>query len=414
MMDTAKGKRGVLFVIASVLLVFAILAMAGYTLVPTPRIGCDFDLRFNEMSCVRDGVDPFDVWSGKTVHAPYYPDVKPEMRSEVHTRRVNAYPPWAYTFGMPLTFLPETAAWYLYFAFNVFALLALGFVGFRYAKDELGDADDARFGAVVPLLLAVFAIGSCFMSGNYPIPVLCATLAMIWCLNRGHDILAGFCWALAMIKPQMVLLYAVPLLMRRRFLTCAVAAVTCLVASVLPMILCHKGLVEMIQNGIGASQHAFMGCGTCPGVLIPLFGHALSINVGLAVGLLLCVVLTWKTPRQANWLVFLGPAVYISTAWTYSQLYASVTMWPFLLMLVVSLCRQPRSKALWCIFALSVLFVTRAYTFFHGFTMLVPERFGYSMALHGVIDSLNSLLGLVIFIWFWRVTVMHGREGETA
>jgi len=218
-------------------------------------------------------------------------------------------------------------------------------------------------------------------------------------------VLAGLCWALAMIKPQVALLYAVPLLFRRKFLVCAVAAGTCLVASVPPMLLCHRGLVELIRHGIGASSSYFIGCGTFPGFLIPLFGHSLSLNLGLAVGLALCSFVTWKTPRTANWLVYLAPAAFIGTAWSYAQLYASVVNWIPMTLIVVALLRHPQSKTLWAVFALAVVFLTRVYTFYHGFTMLFPERFGYSWYLHGVLDSLNSLLGLVLVVWFWLVEI---------
>jgi len=343
----SASKTTVLFWSALLLFVASVLAMAAFMFVPRPKMGCDFDSRVNEIACVLDGVDPYDVWSCKVSHPPYYPDVRPGMRSEQFTRRVNAYPPWAYTFGLPLALLPQWTAWYLFFAFHFLVLVGLGLFGYRYAKSELGDACDARLAAVVPLLMVSLAVGSCFQSGNYPIVVLAATLGLVWCLDRGHDVLAGLCWALAMIKPQMALLYAVPLLLRRKFLVCAVAAAVCLVASVPPMFLCHKGLVELIQHGVGASTYAFSGCGTFPGFLIPLFGQALSINLGLAVGLALCAFATWKTPRTANWLAYLAPAAFIGTVWTYAQLYASVMNWLPLTLIAVALLRRPRSKALW-------------------------------------------------------------------
>jgi len=403
--QSSTGRKSFLFWSALLLLVASVLAMSAYMFVPKPKMGCDFDLRVNEIACVLDGVDPYDVWSGKVTHPPYYPDVRPGMRSEEFTRRVNAYPPWAYTFGLPLALLPQWTAWYLYFAFHFLALIGLGLVGYRYAKAELGHACDVRLAAIVPLLMVVFALGSCFQSGNYPIVVLAATLGLVWCLDRGHDVLAGLCWALAMIKPQMALLYAVPLLFRRKFLVCAVAAATCLVASVPPALLCHKGIVELIVNGVAGPACGFNGCGTCPLFLLPALGQTACVVTGLVVGAALCGWLTWKTPSREGWLVYLAPAVYIATAWTYSQLYSSLVSVIPLWLIVIALIRKPRSRALWAVFALAALFMPRAYTFCHGFTMLFPGQLGYSWYLHGVLDSLNSLLGLVPVVWFWLVVI---------
>jgi len=48
------------------------------------------------------------------------------------------------------------------------------------------------------------------------------------------------------------------------------------------------------------------------------------------------------------------------------------------------------------------LFMTRIYTFVHGFTMLFPDRLGYSMEWHGHLDSLNSFVSLLLTIAFAR------------
>jgi len=375
--------------------------MVGYMFYPSVREGWDYDMRMNEIRCVLDRYDPFDIWSEKIDLPPYYSYARPEKASATYTKCVNAYPPWAYAMAYPLAVLPRPFCWFLYLGFNLAVLALLGVAAFRYARSRQLDPADARIVGVASVLLIGFACASCYQSGNYPIPVLFATLAMVWCLNRGHDALAGICWAFAMIKPQLALLFAVPLLLRRKFLTCTVAVATCVFASIPAMILCRRGFVELVQHGISGSSHIFMGCGTFPGFLCPLVSQGVGIYTGLVIGAALCVYLTWRAPRSADWFVLLTPATLVATCWTYSQLYNTVLAWFFFVLIAMALLRAPQDRALRGLAVLSVLTVARPYTFLHGFLMLLPARYNYSIELHWWLDSVGLLFALVVFTWFW-------------
>lgn len=393
-------KNLVFWALAAALLLLTVV-MVGFMFYPSVREGCDFDLRVNEIHCVLERCDPFDIWSEQVDRPPYYSYARPDQASATRTKCVNAYPPWAYLMGYPFAALPRPLGWFVYLGLNLCTLLLLGVAGYRYAKARLPEPSGARIVAAAAVLLIALACGSCYQSGNYPILVLLATLGMVWCLDRRHDVLAGFCWALAMIKPQLALLFAVPLLWRRKYLTCAVAALTCVIASVPAMVLCRRGFVDLVRHGIGGSSCAFMGCGTFPGFLCPLVGQSCGIIVGLAVGAALCVFLTVRTPRSADWFVFITPAALIATGWTYSQLYNSVMAWFFFVLILIALVREPQNRTLRMLAVLSALTVARPYTFLHGFLMLCPARFNYSFELHWWIDSVGMLLSLVVFSWFW-------------
>ena len=86
-------------------------------------------------------------------------------------------------------------------------------------------------------------------------------------LNKGNDVIAGFCWAIAMIKPQLGLIFAIPLLMRRKWKTCFVAGIICLSLSIPPALMCNTSPLTMILQAPSANTFMFHGCGTWPYVL---------------------------------------------------------------------------------------------------------------------------------------------------
>ena len=52
-------------------------------------------------------------------------------------------------------------------------------------------------------------------------------LLMVTALQHGYDTIAGICWALIMTKPQMGLLFSIPLLWYKKYKTVFVAIFVC-------------------------------------------------------------------------------------------------------------------------------------------------------------------------------------------
>lgn len=387
----------------------AIVALVVYTLFPKPKVGGDFILRMNEIKCMMDGVNPYDVWHGDVDHPPFYSFSNPSENAAErgYTRPLNAYPPYAYTFALPLGVLADRPSAIIYFALMVLSTALLAIAGFRYARTRLPNSPDALLATAIPLCLLTFVFISNCQSWNYPLPLMACALVLFWALDRKHDVLAGFCWALIMIKPQMGLLLAIPLLLRRKFLTCAVAASTCILASIPPAVICKTSPITMLAEAVHGSSWAFIGCGTFPFCLCSLTGNTIGSFAGLAIGAIVAFLLTRRIDRDADWLAYCMPAMFISTVWSYAQLYCSIFSWPFFLLLTIALIRNPKSRTLWLIFIATAIFVSRAYTFYHGLSMLFSDKIGYSMELHGHLDSINSLLSLIVVVAF---TVTQGRN----
>ena len=362
--------------------------------------GGDFTLRMNEVECLRRGVNPFSVWHEDVELEPYISTTPTKGYCAARFNEpINAYPPWAYSMALPLSYLPRDAQWGIYFSFMFLCVGVVLFCGFKAGFSIRGDKWDGVLVGTVPLVISFYPIWSNFSIGNYAIVVLAALALMALLLNRGHDVLAGFCWAVAMIKPQMALLFAVPLLYRRKFTTCAVAACTCIVLSVPPALMCGDSIIDMIIQAPAASAHGFNGCGTFPYFLCKFTGRSLGISCGLLTGICLCVIMTWLVNRRCDWFVFMMPAAVCSMSWTYCQMFSYMLGWFVFVVLAVELAKDSRGKGLLVLSACAAFFVSRVPRIVQCVFMVLGSDVNSVLLSHETtwhIDSINSALSVLL------------------
>lgn len=370
--------------------------------------GGDYMLRMTEVDCLLRGVNPYDVWHGDIVLKPYVPNYGEPCRAveckEGFTEQINAYAPWEYIMMMPFALMPRTFSWIFYFALMMAGLGLLVHLGRSFGLAFSGRGREvAIIVGVAPVLLSGLPIYQNFHAGNLSVPVLVAAALMAVCLNRRRDALAGVCWAFAMLKPQLGLIFAVPLLMERRFLTCAVAAGVCLGLTCVAALICHASPVVLILQTPAANTFAFMGCGTYPYFMCGWLPGNLGIVAGVLAGAVLCFLLTRWLARAGvgNWFVLLMPAAVMGASWTYAQCYSFTMNWFFFLVLVAALVKWPQSRSLWCIAALSVPLMTRVYNLVHTLAGLLP---GYTVrpdeSWHYHVDSLVTTASLAVLVAF--------------
>lgn len=362
--------------------------------------GYDFTLRMNEVGCLRHGVNPFLVWNEDVELEPYISSVpKKDSYDSRFCEPVNAYTPWAYSMALPLSFLPRDAQWGVYFAFMFLCVGIVFFCGYNAGLSVRGDVWDGMATAAVPLVLSYYPIWSNFSLGNYSVVVLAALALMAHFLNRGRDVLAGLCWAVAMVKPQMALLFAVPLLWRRKFLTCAVAAATCIALAVPPSLMCGTSPIDMILQAPAASVHGFNGCGTFPYFLCGFTGQSVGVLCGVLIGAVACVAMTWIVKERRDWLVFMMPAAVCSMSWTYSQMFTYALGWFVFAVMALELAKERRGKGLLCLYALSAVILSRAGRIVQCALMAVGcdgANVLLSKDATWHIDSINSALSLLV------------------
>ena len=219
-------------------------------------------------------------------------------------------------------------------------------------------------------------------------------LLLILLLKTKHDILSGLVWGLLMTKPQIGLLFVIPLLMKRRFVTISVAAIFCLLSSIPAAVMCHRNPIEMILEVPRANIFLVFENGT---MLIPMqVCHALSdrfsgtaLNmVSSIIGIGLCLILSWRLRNSKSWLLVLCPAIVCSLLWTYCKPHDRVILW------VMN-------------FALSVLFVRSRNWIVRILCMALilitacPWFWGYRIGLVVKILWRVSLLALLVCCWFF-------------
>ena len=308
---------------------------------------------------------------------------------------------------LPLGLIPPRAASAAQF-FLMLGCLAylILFVRGKCLSLGLGKSESLVIGMLSILAIAVPILQD-FCSQNWMVILLAAAALMTACLNMGSrrgDIMAGICWAVLMIKPQTGLLFAVPLLMRRKFTTCATAVLTCIIMSIPPSIMCGTSPIELIFVTPGSNSAQFWGCGTFPSFLTELIPQNAAIMVGLAVGVGICVAMTRLLSNHDDWLFMLMPAAVCSMYWTYARCYSHVMGWFFFACISFAIIRRPSSRLLWALLALAIPTMSRLYNALHFAAVhLKISPFcdtAWTNGMFPLIDTLHSALGLVIAIAF--------------
>ena len=380
--------------------------LAGFialTCIKPPAGHGDFNLRMNEIDCVLRGVNPFSIWSEEVVLPPYVSNIPRKTVPEGCTQQVNAYAPWEYSYMMPIAWLPKPARWPAYCLLMGAAVLLLAMFSFP------ADGRDARgnmcgLSATVPFIVMSYLIWSNTSVGNFIVFVMASSVLMAHAISRGQSVLAALLWALAMIKPQSAILFAVSLLMRKKLGVCVVAGATCLAASLPAVFMCNASLLDLLLQGPAANAELFQGCGTWPKFLCGHFGNGTDIGIGLAIGAGLCAWMTWMLRREKDWLVYLMPAAICGSCWTYTQSYSHAMGWFVVYAIVSSLLRNPRSRFLWILLVVSLPVLSRVFLAWSGFCAFFGLRFPMSEYAFRCVDSLNSTASLAIAVAFclWR------------
>lgn len=364
----------------------------------------DFNLRMSELSCLRQGVDPFAVWHEDVILPPYRSNLPKNPVPSGCTEQVNAYVPWAYTLMLPFSYMERGSAWMVYCVLTGIALGSLFGVAYRW-----GEGADARsdhvLQASVPLLAVSYLLWSNTAVGNFATFVLTASVLMAWCLSRGYDAAAGFFWAIGMVKPQSAILFAIPLLIRGRLKTCVVAATACVGATLVPMHMCGSSFVDMLKAGPAANAELFLGCGTYPRFLLRTADRGMEIVIALVIGTIICFVLTWLLRKERDWIVLFMPAAVCGASWTYTQAYSHAMSWFLAFAITRELLHNSRSKFLWVLCVLSVLSLSRWFLAWHGLCAFAGWRFPMSEYAFRCVDSLNSTLSILLAMAFcvWKV-----------
>ena len=288
----------------------------------------DFSMRMNEIDCLKSGINPYVVWHQDVYHALYYPHNSDDLRTVTRNQPINAYTPWAYVYLYPLSFLHgHPIRWCIYYFFIVLCLLSIMAYSFRCGYIVRRNVFDG-FVCLASSLLVAPAIRCDVFFGNFALIISAGLIAMAISLNHRCDVIAGALLALVMVKPQIALLFVIPLLIDRRFKTVLIAALICILASIPPALLCHTSILDLIFQAPKASVHGFTSCALMPSALSAWLNECLGLSIETIlsvtafVGMILCFILSWMLRHHPNWLVRFSPCAILSVSWTYQLMHS--------------------------------------------------------------------------------------------
>ena len=321
--------------IAIAIILFAVFQMVGvYLSAPkyytTDAYGFDLRLRHAESCCAHQGVNSFRVWNCETTLPGFAPLWRPNV--ELPPRQpgdavVSYYPPWHTAMFWFYGWLSTTGCLVL---MSVVFFLCLAFDAFECAR--LLKARSEYDGLAVGFAFAAVASAafSCLGVLNYGVLALTMFLLMNRALEKGHDILAGLCWAVMMVKPQLGLLFCWPLFWHRRYLTIVVATAVCVAAMMVTAGIVHESPVDLLRQIQEIGKPYGMG-GIARIVGEPFFGeHAPAVV--MSAFFVLTGVATWFFRKNRDFLVSCVPVMLVLPVWAYNKTHDGVMMLPVLLL----------------------------------------------------------------------------------
>jgi hypothetical protein len=382
------------YVVLSWLVAAAVVSAAGYNAAHSAGPGSDAYLRWQEARYMLRGVDPIDV---ATEAAPPAEDIGP-------LTALAGYPPWSYVFS--ILFLPP-APWPIAFGcfltWHVPALAAMAYVGWEVGA-RLAPLDPGLRRVTAAAGLVTGSIPVCLYYGNYGVVVYGMLIAAFAADRSGWSVLAGFCWGLAMIKPQVAILYGVVFLVRRSWMALTVGGLVIAAASIVasgligksPLVLLRE-IAEQGSRHLGGVTGGFQGAqelllyvGITP-TGIPL--------IGLIVGAVLVGLLS-RWPRAAALASVLSVPGVVVPLVMHHRTHDLVIQTPLVVFLTVDVITATRLRSAGRVFldvALLVLIVVP-----------IPYRFTRDLPMSHVPIRLAAAVAL------WRVWPLARAAGRSA
>ncbi|MBR6060061.1 MAG: DUF2029 domain-containing protein [Victivallales bacterium] len=320
--------------------------------------GYDFRLRYHEVECLRQGIDPYDIISKKLESKEYALFATPAVAQGA--KALHVYTPWEYTWFLPLSFLSKNAAGAIFLFLSILAYIGVSIYAYYEGLAFRGKWEDGLFAATAALFLGASA-GKMLSVANYGAINAFWILLLILALSHGHDVMAGIVWSFLMIKPQIGMLFVIPLLIKRKYITIGVAVASCLICSLPPALMCGKNpLILILEVPLGGAFVADAnGTMLIPSQVFNLLkgkvpGIALML-VSMLVGAGICAVLTWRLRKNNRWLVIITPTVVCTLLWSFCHPHDRVILWLTQFLLALTILKTQKANVRYYCFMLIFL-----------------------------------------------------------
>ena len=286
------------------------------------KVGGDFNMRYNEVQCVKEGINPYDIWSGSVASEKYYGIYKDNPRHA--PEQIHAYSPWEYTYMLPMSLLPKRTASFLFHFFCLLILAWLALFSWKEGLSRGGSLACASFCSTAAFLVGP-GLNACFDTQNYGILATGSILAMIVALQRNHELLAGLAWAVLMTKPQNGVLFAIPLLISRKWKAVMVAVSVCCLSIIPPALMTGASPVDLVLCLAKIRSDDVLSTTLFPEPIFSriagLAGQPSALAASALIGVSVCAWLSLRTRMSEDWLERMFPACLCTVAWTYKMPY---------------------------------------------------------------------------------------------
>lgn len=319
-MTDSKAKKLLLIIILIAVTASSLVLFCQYSANSAWNI--DFCMRYNETEAVLSGMDPYLVWNGTIKQDKYIPFSFDRIRPGGGSNMLHVYPPWTYTYMMPLCLLGRNNGKIVFSYLGMAIILIIFITSYLYGYSVRHSHIEGLICLALVSQISDYA-RVCLEVGNFGIVITGLCFLMIYCLNRKHDVFAGVCWALMMVKPQLALLVAIPLLIQGKFKTVITAACICLAASIPPAVLCHRSPLTMIFSIFDYTQNQFYLTGLFPqsvySFLSGIFAESVIVGINGIIVSAICFTACYLIRKQNNWLISFLPVTICCTIWTVAR-----------------------------------------------------------------------------------------------
>lgn len=327
------------------------------------RHALDFRMRYNEAQCVRKGKDPYLMWNGTLPLGEYKAWDFSHALDADKAKIIHAYPPWEYVWMMPLTFFQQDIAERIFWGMSWLGILFLCGSAFILGRRQMNGACWAGFASMTSVLLVNCAIDECLGWQNYGILIAAAVLAAILCHRSGNEVWSGVFWSFTLVKPQLGMIFFVPLIIQRKWSAISTAAVITITGTLIAAFLCGRSPVDMILAITEYSKGQFRETGIVPRSLylsmVKQCGDTCLMLCSAAIGLGLCAFLSLMLRSCKEPFEWILPAVFFSTVWTASRSHDQCVYAVMFLGLSLSACERTNPKLILINMLLIVLIALR-------------------------------------------------------
>ncbi|MCB1598521.1 MAG: DUF2029 domain-containing protein [Xanthomonadales bacterium] len=264
----------------------------------------------------------------------------------------SVYPPYAFPMLAPVFAWEPTVPAALIFGLLTFAALwaigVMGYLDLRFLGWQAG-----ILGAMSGLAIAHNSSAVAF--GQFSIISMGLVVAQMLCLRRGQVLAAGLCWALAMIKPQIGLAFALPFLVDRNWRGLALGLGILAVLSAWACTQTHVSPLAVLDYWLRFAELDFISAGDSQGSSAGgvLAVSGLDPRAAVSISLVAAMALTiwiWRRGGGQSPMILLALCAILGRVFMPHRAYDNIMLFPALIALL-AITLQRRSAACYAVAA---------------------------------------------------------------